>query len=420
MAARSDFFFTVMHPSRLQITDFTYELPIEKIALHPLPQRDASRLLTYREGIIQEKKFGDLPALLPPGSLLVFNNTRVINARLLFKKSTGATIEIFCLEPLSLVKDYSTVMGASGRSLWKCLVGGAAKWKEPQLQKELLIGTKKVLLQAKMLAKENDAYHIEFSWTPAQFSFAEIIEVAGSTPLPPYIKRSADDDDRLRYQTVFAKHEGSVAAPTAGLHFTKEILESLEQKRIDQAYVTLHVGAGTFKPVKAAQMQDHEMHAEYIDVSAITIKQIAEATGTTGAVGTTALRTLESLYWLGVKAYLQPAAKELTIQQWDAYQEDYQAANLSAQDALNALLRWMKASNQDNIFTQTQLLIAPGYTFKIAKMLITNFHQPQSTLLLLVAAAIGDDWRKMYDYALQNNFRFLSYGDSNLIFIAEK
>ena len=409
-----------MHPSTLQIKDFTYELPDDRIAAYPLPQRDASKLLQYRHGEIEEKKFRDIVALLPAGSLLVFNNTRVINARLVFKKATGARIEIFCLEPLAKIKDYATVMSAPAKSSWKCMVGGAAKWKEPFLEKQMEIAGRQVLLGAKMLGKPGELYHIEFSWTPAHFSFASILEVAGNTPLPPYIKRAAEAGDSERYQTVFAKEEGSVAAPTAGLHFTEEIFASLEKKAVQKLFVTLHVGAGTFKPVKATQMQEHEMHAEYLEVSAAAIKQMIVMQGNMGAVGTTALRTIESLYWLGVKAHLQPTATSIIVEQWDPYEEQHIQLNLSATQALSALLQWMKTQGRTTIFTQTQLLIAPGYRFRLTKFVVTNFHQPQSTLLLLIAAAIGEQWRKMYQYALENDFRFLSYGDSNLIFIDEE
>ncbi|RYF91873.1 MAG: S-adenosylmethionine:tRNA ribosyltransferase-isomerase [Chitinophagaceae bacterium] len=405
-----------MHPSQILIQDYTYHLPEEKIALHPLPQRDASKLLVYRNGNISENSFAQIATLLPANTMLVFNNTRVINARIRFKKTTGAAIEVFCLEPLGNITEYSTVMAATGHSRWKCLVGGAAKWKNEALEKQLVINGEQVTLQARMQEKLPGAYSIEFSWMPAHISFAEVVEAAGDTPLPPYIKRNTDGEDISRYQTIFAEQDGSVAAPTAGLHFTKQIFEQLTEKNIHKAFVTLHVGAGTFKPVKAASMQDHEMHAEYIDVSAETIEALKTSIGRVAAVGTTSLRTLESLYWLGVKTFLNPAVQKINIAQWDVYDTPLAEANISAEAALQALLQWMKQQNLQQIFTQTQLLIAPGYRFRMANMLITNFHQPQSTLLLLVAAAIGDDWKKMYDYALQNNFRFLSYGDGNLIF----
>ncbi|MDB5201988.1 MAG: S-adenosylmethionine:tRNA ribosyltransferase-isomerase [Ferruginibacter sp.] len=405
------------NPGDISILDYTYDLPDNRIALHPLEERDASRLLVYRDGQLQESEFKKLPGFLPERSLLVFNNTRVINARIRFKKTTGATIEIFCLEPVGQISDYASVMSATGSVTWKCLVGGAAKWKEEILEKELIIGDKPVILRAKIQEKITGAYIIGLSWEPAQLSFAEIIEVAGDVPLPPYIKRSAASEDSNRYQTIFAEQEGSVAAPTAGLHFTENIFAALKEKNISKTFVTLHVGAGTFKPVKADTMLDHDMHAEYIDVSAATIQQLIRQEENICAVGTTSLRTLESLYWLGVKAILFPSLTSLDITQWEVYQSPMRDHNFSAATALTGLLSWMEKNGSTSLFTQTQILIAPGYCFRIADMLITNFHQPQSTLLLLVAAAIGSDWKKMYNYALENDFRFLSYGDGNLIFI---
>lgn len=409
----------MMNPADISILDYTYDLPEDRIALHPLPQRDASKLLLYKNGEISETVFSDIAGHIPANSLLVTNNTKVINARILFKKTTGATIEIFCLEPLGDITEYSSVMAATGSSTWKCLVGGAAKWKNETLEKELLISGEKVMLQANMLARLPEAYSIQLAWTPAHYSFAAIIEAAGDTPLPPYIKRSTDVDDVSRYQTIFAREEGSVAAPTAGLHFTKKVFEDLAEKNISQAQVTLHVGAGTFKPVKAATMQHHEMHAEYIDVNAATIEALKNQENNIAAVGTTSCRTIESLYWLGVKTYLDPSVQSVDIKQWDVYNEPLASAAVSKNIALDALLNWMKKNKLVTIFTQTQLMIAPGYRFRMADMLITNFHQPQSTLLLLVAAAIGDDWKKIYDYALENDFRFLSYGDGNLIFVGK-
>jgi S-adenosylmethionine:tRNA ribosyltransferase-isomerase len=406
-----------MNPSQLSIKDFSYLLPEEKIALHPLSQRDASRLLIYNKGKIEENTFAQIADFLPAKTLLVFNDTRVINARILFKKTTGAAIEIFCLEPLGDIKEYSTVMAATKQSLWKCMVGGAAKWKDEVLLKNILVDGQPVLLKATLAEKLLDAYSIALSWTPAGYSFAAVIEAAGTTPLPPYIKRTTGDEDISRYQTIFAKEEGSVAAPTAGLHFTEAIFEKLAAKKINKTFVTLHVGAGTFKPVKASSMQDHEMHAEYMDVPINSIIDLKNNIGKIASVGTTSLRTIESLYWLGVKAWLNPGAEKLFLQQWEVYEEPLATVKINAATALEALLNWMQQNNCTRLFTQTQILIAPGYQFRMANILITNFHQPQSTLLLLVAAAIGNDWKKMYDHALQNNFRFLSYGDGNLIYI---
>ncbi len=408
-----------MKPAEISILDYTYTLPDEKIALHPLVQRDASRLLIYNKGKIEESKFAHIDKFLPAGTLLVFNNTKVINARIRFKKATGATIEIFCLEPEGDIKEYSSVMSATGSVQWKCLVGGAAKWKDEVLEKIILIEGKEVLLRAEMVERLSEAYSIRLSWLPASHSFAAVIEAAGDVPLPPYIKRNTDEADHSRYQTIFAEEEGSVAAPTAGLHFTPGIFAALPAKKISKAFVTLHVGAGTFKPVKSTTMSGHQMHAEYIDVEPALIEQLIKNLGNITAVGTTSLRTIESLYWLGVKAYQDPLIKELRLSQWDVYEDPLVDAGISQADALRALLAWMKKNTLETLFTQTQLLIAPGYLFRVANNLITNFHQPQSTLLLLVAAAIGEDWKLMYEYALQNDFRFLSYGDGNLISVTQ-
>ncbi|RYY68504.1 MAG: S-adenosylmethionine:tRNA ribosyltransferase-isomerase [Chitinophagaceae bacterium] len=409
-----------MTAAQISISDYTYHLPEERIALHPLEQRDASKLLIYKAGAILESNFADISQHLPPKSLLVINNTKVINARIRFKKATGASIEIFCLEPLADITDYNTVMSTTHESTWKCLVGGAAKWKNELLERHTIIQGQRVVLQAEMLEKLKEAYSIKLSWTPAHYSFAEIIEASGDTPLPPYIKRDTGEEDVSRYQTIFAKAEGSVAAPTAGLHFTENIFKKLAEKNIEKAYVTLHVGAGTFKPVKAAIMQEHEMHAEYIDVNIETIEQLKNSAGNITAVGTTSCRTIESLYWLGVKVSIDPFQQNISIRQWDVYQEPLINTVLTPIEALQALINWMRTHNKTSIFTQTQLMIAPGYQFRLTNTLVTNFHQPQSTLLLLVAAAIGEDWRKMYDHALKHDFRFLSYGDGNLIFIDSK
>lgn len=409
--------FTIMNPKEISILDYTYDLPEDRIALHPLQQRDASKLLIYKNGEISENIFANIADHLPADTLLLINNTKVINARIRFKKTTGANIEIFCLEPQGSIIEYSSVMAATGESTWKCLVGGAAKWKNEMLEKNIRINGEEVILKAAMLDKLSEAYSIELSWTPAHHSFAAVIEAAGDTPLPPYIKRNTDEEDIGRYQTIFAAQEGSVAAPTAGLHFTETIFKKLVKKNIERANVTLHVGAGTFKPVKATTMQDHEMHAEYIDVDIATIEKLKYHKNNIAAVGTTSCRTIESLYWMGVKTYLDPAINSVDIKQWDVYQEKLLSADLTRPVALQALIDWMKKNKLQRIFTQTQLMIAPGYRFRMADILITNFHQPQSTLLLLVAAAIGDDWKKMYDHALKNDFRFLSYGDGNLIFI---
>ena len=375
-------------PKKISILDYTYDLPAERIALHPLAERDASKLLVYKNGNIREDIYKNIAEHLPAESLLIFNNTRVIKARIRFQKSSGGVIEIFLLEPFQA--DYTSTLSAIKKTTWKCMIGGVSKWKEGELNWES--GVKSLELKATLLEKLDDAYVVQFSWTPDDLSFAEVLEQAGDIPLPPYIKRKTETADTERYQTIYAKDEGSVAAPTAGLHFTPAIFSKLTAKNIQTDFVTLHVGAGTFKPVKAATMQDHEMHAEWIDVSAAMIKNLVEQIDkTVVAVGTTSLRTLESLYWMGVKANLNPAIEQLQINQWEVYEEPLTNSSLSAKEALSSLLNWMKVNNRDRLFTQSQILIAPGYHFKIAKAIITNFHQPQSTLLLLVSAAIGGD-----------------------------
>ena len=410
-----------MHPKNISITDYNYSLPEEKIAAFPLPGRDASKLLVYKNDAISEDIYQNITAYLPEKSLLVFNNTKVIPARILFQKPSGGIIEIFCLEPYEAISEYSTIMNKKERVRWKCMVGGISKWKEGALVKQFSNEQLNIELKATLVEKLSDAYVVEFEWQPAQLSFAEVIAQMGNIPLPPYIKRALEDTDKERYQTIYAAFDGSVAAPTAGLHFTERVFTSLKEKNIETDFVTLHVGAGTFKPVKAGIMKDHEMHAEWIDVSKDAIKKLSENIGNITAVGTTSLRTLETLYWMGVKTILLPESimEELTIHQWDVYEEPILSSNFLAADALESLLNWMQKNNYQSIFAKTQILIAPSYRFKMVNALITNFHQPQSTLLLLVAAAVGSNWRNMYDYALNNDFRFLSYGDGSLLFIAK-
>jgi len=412
-----------MHPKNISISDYTYSLPNEKIAAHPLQQRDASKLLIFKDGVIKEDVYKNIASYLPVNSFLIFNNTKVIPARILFQKSTGATIEIFCLEPSEMVNEYNSIMQKKGNVKWKCLIGGAAKWKEPFLEKQLIINEEQLIIKAAIIEKLTDAYIVEFSWQPIHFSFSEIIQAAGEIPLPPYIKRKTDEDDKERYQTIYALHDGSVAAPTAGLHFTETIFSALAKKHCTVDYVTLHVGAGTFKPVKAELMERHEMHAEWIDVKKSLIENIVtNLDNTIVATGNTSLRTIESLYWLGVKTILYPdiQPEELTLLQWDVYYMPLMETNYSSKEALTALLNWMKENKVEHLITKTQILIAPGYTFKIAKAIITNFHQPNSTLLLLVAAAVKNDWQSIYNYALENDFRFLSYGDGSLLFISQE
>ena len=410
-------------PKQLQIKDFDYDLPDEKIAKYPLAERDASKLLIYKNEAIKADDFIHLARYLPENSLIIFNNTKVVEARLLFKKTTGTTIEIFCLEPGDDYADITTAMLQQKKVLWKCLIGNAKKWKDEILVKKILHNGEEIELSAKKISRQGENFIIEFSWNDEQLSFAEELHIAGVIPLPPYMHRDAGDEDKNRYQTVYAKHDGSVAAPTAGLHFTNNVFEKLSAKNIERDFVTLHVGAGTFKPVKTETIELHEMHSEFFEVSVALIeKLIHQSTQNIIAVGTTSLRTLESLYWMGIKVCQRSTVKsqrniaieDITIHQWDAYELNDE--NITVENALHALLEWMKANKLDKLIAKTQIIIAPPYKLKVVNVLITNFHQPKSTLLLLVAAVIGNDWKKVYDYALNHNFRFLSYGDSCLFF----
>lgn len=406
-----------MHPKNLSIADFTYHLPSDRIAKYPLEKRDNSKLLEYKSGKITTSTYSNLPEFLSEETLLVFNNTKVIEARLLFQKPTGGVIEIFCLEPEEQYKDITSAMLQKGKVFWKCLVGGAGKWKYgTKLQKVIEENERQVILEAAIAGRFTDSFIIELSWQPEELSFAEILHLAGFIPLPPYLHRDVEEDDKTRYQTIYARHDGSVAAPTAGLHFTNAVFEKLAEKNIQKEFVTLHVGAGTFKPVKAETMDEHKMHAEFIDVSAEAIENlIKHPDKTIVAVGTTSLRTIESLYWMGLKVMngAKINAGEIAIGQWEPYET--QTANTSAKNALGSLLEWMAKNGLKRLITTTQILIAPGYHLKIADGIITNFHQPQSTLLLLVAAIVGEDWRSIYRYAMDNDFRFLSYGDGCLL-----
>ncbi|TMI85352.1 MAG: S-adenosylmethionine:tRNA ribosyltransferase-isomerase [Bacteroidetes bacterium] len=405
-----------MHVPDLSIQDYTYHLPQERIANFPLQERDASKLLVYNNGVIDEDIYKNLDRWLPSGTVLIFNDTKVISARLLFHKPTGGVIEIFCLEPHEHYRDMTNAMMQQGSVLWQCLIGGASKWKHGQvLEMKIRIGETETFLHAKYVDKKIDSFVIEFSWDETRLSFGEILHYAGVIPLPPYIKRQAQPLDAERYQTIYAHHEGSVAAPTAGLHFTDNLLNRLRKNGIQTDFITLHVGAGTFKPVKSATVHGHEMHAEFITVSKGTIQNIIEALGRNVIpVGTTSLRTIESLYWLGVKV-TSGEENDLTVSQWEPYELANQ--NLSSRQALENLVDLMSRKNMDQLTTKTNIMIVPGYKVRVANALITNFHQPQSTLLLLVAALIGNDWKRVYDYALQNDFRFLSYGDGCLLWV---
>jgi S-adenosylmethionine:tRNA ribosyltransferase-isomerase len=405
-------------PRTLSINDYTYFLPEEKIASHPLATRDASRLLIYQRGKITDDIYKNIAAQLPENSLVVFNDTRVIEARLVFQKPSGGAIEIFCLEPHEQYAGIMTALMQQGRVLWQCFIGGASKWKAGQLLlKKIKLPDVEILLTAKFIEKRKDSFIIELCWQPASYSFMDILHYAGAVPLPPYIRREAEASDTERYQTVFAHVAGSVAAPTAGLHFTSQVFDSFTQKNIEPVFLTLHVGAGTFKPVKADTLGEHDMHAEFIQVPKAIIERLARNSNRPViAAGTTSLRTLESLYWMGIMA----AAGELQfpmpwLDPWYAY--DHGDRNTEVKSSLGSLLDWMNHHKLESLYAKTRLVIAPGYRSKIADGLITNFHQPRSTLLLLVAALIGDDWRNVYAHALENGYRFLSYGDGSLLWI---
>ena len=405
-----------MDPREISIQAFNYHLPEHRIARYPLEARDASKLLIYKKQEIAQDIYAHLAEHLPPQTLLFFNNTKVVEARLLFTKSTGGAIELLCLEPHEGYADIATAMSQKNRVLWNCLVGGAKKWKaDVVLKKEIRTADGSFFLSATMIQKNRDSCLIELSWDQTDIIFADVLHAAGLLPLPPYLNRSAETSDKERYQTVYAKHDGSVAAPTAGLHFTKALIDKLNAHNIEHDFVTLHVGAGTFKAVKSETLDGHEMHAECIDVTKDTIARIiARAGHPIIPVGTTSCRTLESIYWMGVKAVGFPNANidTLEIKQWDAYELPQ---DMSRDKALNALLDWMHKKNTTRIICKTQILITPEYRVRMADAIITNFHQPNSTLLLLIAAFVGDDWKSIYDYALANDFRFLSYGDGCLL-----
>jgi S-adenosylmethionine:tRNA ribosyltransferase-isomerase len=398
----------------ITIEDYTYDLPPARIAHYPLKDRDTSSLLIYRNNQVSKDVFKSIHNHLPGDSLIVFNNTRVVQARLLFQKDTGAQIEIFCLEPHGEVKDIQLAFQQKGRSSWLCLVGNAKKWKKDTL---IFQGHKGLVLKARKGDPFRDGFIIEFEWLDENLSFAEVLDEAGKTPLPPYIPRKAEDDDKVRYQTIYARHSGSVAAPTAGLHFTKRVMDSLEGKNIKPTWLTLHVGAGTFKPVSSPTMEGHDMHHEQIIFSKESVEELlAYCNKTIISVGTTSLRSLESLYWLGAKieqGYKVPEAG-FSIAQWEPY-ELKSTENIPVRKSLQAVLDYMSKSGMPYLHGETSLIIVPGYKIMMADILVTNFHQPKSTLLLLVAAFCGENWKTIYTFALENGFRFLSYGDSCLL-----
>ena len=432
----------MMEPKHIQIKDYNYPLPEERIAKFPLAQRDKSKLLVYRHGDISQDTFCHLPEYLPKGALMIFNNTRVVRARLHFRKSTapysdgqrigtrepsqhdamgiasggtstkpqGALIEIFILEP-ALPVEYQENFLSRGRCSWYCLVGNLKKWKTGSLHQQIQIGEETVTLSATRGETHGTSHQIDFTWD-TDHTWAEILEATGELPIPPYLNRKTEQSDLTTYQTVYSKVKGSVAAPTAGLHFTPEVLAELDSHGIEREEVTLHVGAGTFKPVKSEEIGDHDMHTEHIAVNRTTIERLIAHEGSAIAVGTTSVRTLESLYYMGLLA--MQGKEDLHVEQWMPYAEHAEALPDTCQ-ALQALLKYMDERALDILHSSTQIIIAPGYKFHIVKMMVTNFHQPQSTLLLLVSAFVQGNWRSIYDYALENDFRFLSYGDSSLL-----
>jgi S-adenosylmethionine:tRNA ribosyltransferase-isomerase len=399
-------------PSQLNISDFSYDLPESNIPQFPSKNREDAKLLVYKSSLLETDFFKNLIQQLPQHAVLVFNNTKVIQARLHFKTLTNAIIELFCLEPHDYYKDVAIAMAATSSVKWKCLVGNLRKWKDGQL---VLIHNE-LELTATLIEKLDSHCNIEFNWNNQALSFAEVLSRLGELPIPPYFKRETTEDDIERYQTVYAQHKGSVAAPTAGLHFTETILNELKSSNIQQLQVTLHVGAGTFMPVKSEKIGDHVMHAEWMDVDFATIESLLKnCKYPIIPIGTTSFRTIESLYWMGLKAKINPTAtiQELEVKQWDAYQ--FNENTISVEQSIESLLIWMKLNNLQKLVCKTQILIAPPYQLKMAKGIITNFHQPKSTLLLLISAIVGDSWKEIYNYALKNNFRFLSYGDSSLL-----
>ena len=403
-----------METKNIQISDYNYELPDARIAKFPMAERDHSKLLIYDKGSVGEDMFYNLPQHLPAHALMVFNNTKVIQARLHFRKDTGALIEVFLLEPAQPA-DYEQMFQTRSRCSWLCLVGNQKKWKEGALVRQLSVNGQTVTLRATRRGEHGTSQWIDFEWD-GHASFAEIIDVAGELPIPPYLNRETQESDLTTYQTVYSKIKGSVAAPTAGLHFTERVLAAIDAQGIEREELTLHVGAGTFRPVKSATIGDHPMHTEYIAVRRHTIERILAHQCQVIAVGTTSVRTLESLYYMGLKVLANPDLTEeaLHVSQWEPYDQPT-ADSPQPSVALQALLDWMSRRQLSVLHSSTQIIIAPGYNYHIVKMLITNFHQPQSTLLLLVSAFVKGDWRRIYDYALAHDFRFLSYGDSSLL-----
>ncbi len=406
-------------PRQIEIRDYNYPLPDERIAKFPVPKRDESKLLIYDKGHISHDVFKNITTYLEPGSLLVYNNTKVIQARLHFNKDTGALIEVFLLEPQSPC-DYEQIFQTRGRCAWICMIGNLKKWKEGQLHRTIRVGENDVTLSVERGEEVHTGHSVTFTWDRDDVSFAEILEAVGELPIPPYLNRKTEESDKQTYQTVYSKIKGSVAAPTAGLHFTDAVLKDLDAHGIDREEVTLHVGAGTFKPVKSLEIEGHQMHTEYIVVHRRSLEKLIKHECKVIAVGTTSVRTIESLYYMGVHLIKHPNASEedLHVYQWDPYElsaDGNLVEGITPMQAIQAIIDYLDRNGLEALHTSTQIIIAPGYTYKIVKMLVTNFHQPQSTLLLLVSAFLHGDWRKVYDYAQSHDFRFLSYGDSSLL-----
>ncbi|WP_036876893.1 S-adenosylmethionine:tRNA ribosyltransferase-isomerase [Xylanibacter oryzae] len=403
----------IMDTKHIKISDYNYPLPDERIAKFPIAQRDHSKLLLYKHGEVGEDVFYNLPKYLPSGALMIFNNTKVIQARIHFRKETGALIEVFLLEPADPT-DYELMFQTTSTCSWLCMVGNLKKWKEGVLKRDFEIKDENLTLVAERIKEQGTSQLVKFTWDNANITFADILETVGELPIPPYLNRETQESDKETYQTVYSKIKGSVAAPTAGLHFTESVLKDLDDHGIDREELTLHVGAGTFKPVKSKEIENHEMHTEYISVHRSTLEKLIRHEGKAIAVGTTSVRTLESLYYIGVRLSKYPEAteEELHINQWEPYDTN---PTMSAVDSIKEILSYLDRNGLNALHTSTQIIIAPGYKYKIVKMLITNFHQPQSTLLLLVSAFVNGDWHKIYDYALAHDFRFLSYGDSSLL-----
>lgn len=413
-----------MDTKHIRISDYNYDLPDERIAKFPIAQRDHSKLLVYRHGEVSDDVFHHLPDYLPEGALMVFNNTKVIQARLHFRKETGALIEVFLMEPAAPT-DYELMFQTSGHCSWLCMIGNLKKWKEGSLRRNFEIKGNRLTLSATMRRGETHGvggtnYWVDFDWDNENVSFAEILEAVGELPIPPYLNRATEESDKTTYQTVYSKIKGSVAAPTAGLHFTESVLADLDSHGIDREEVTLHVGAGTFKPVKSLEIEGHQMHTEYIVVHRRSLEKLLKHECRVIAVGTTSVRTIESLYYMGVHLIDHPDASEedLHVNQWDPYEQGDDGnllKGITPMQAIRAILDYLDRNGLEALHSSTQIIIAPGYTYKLVKMLVTNFHQPQSTLLLLVSAFLHGDWKKVYDYALSHDFRFLSYGDSSLL-----